>query len=54
MSQLNYVLVVQTSRLIETIPLRNTRERSGSVVGRLSRDRGVAGSRLTSVTALCP
>ena len=30
------------------------RERSGSVVERLSRDRRAAGSSLTGVTALCP
>ena len=30
------------------------RERSGSVVECLTRDRWVAGSSLTSVTALCP
>ena len=30
------------------------RERSGSVVEFLSKDRGVAGSSLTAVTALCP
>ena len=30
------------------------RERSGSVVECLTRDRGAAGSNLTSVTALCP
>ena len=29
-------------------------ERSGSVVGGLTRDRGAAGSSLTGVTALCP
>ena len=29
-------------------------ERSGSVVECLTRDRGAAGSNLTSVTALCP
>ena len=31
-----------------------TRERSGSVVECLTQDRGVAGSSLTGVTALCP
>ena len=30
------------------------RERSGSVVERLTRDRRAAGSSLTGVTALCP
>ena len=30
------------------------RERRDSVVEYLSQDRGVAGSRLTTVTALCP
>ena len=30
------------------------RERSGSVVECLTRDRGAAGSSLTGVTALCP
>ena len=30
------------------------RERSGSVVDSLTRDRGAAGSSLTGVTALCP
>ena len=36
---------------INFLPLR---ERSGSVVERLTRDRRVAGSSLTGVTALCP
>ena len=32
----------------------SSRERSGSVVERLTRDRGAAGSSLTGVTVLCP
>ena len=35
-------------------PLQVTRERSGSVVECLTRDRGAAGSSLIGVTALCP
>ena len=34
--------------------LNSNRERSGSVVECLTRDRGAAGSSLTRVTALCP
>ena len=34
--------------------LNKLRERSGSVVERLTRDRRAAGSSLTGVTALCP
>ena len=33
---------------------RSMWERSGSVVKRLTRDQGAAGSSLTGVTALCP
>ena len=36
------------------LSLRNTWERSGSVLECLTRDRGAAGSSLTGVTVLCP
>ena len=37
----------------KTVSQPNMRECSGSVVERLTRDRGTAGSSLTGVTALC-
>ena len=40
---------------LELWPSKTTyRERSGSVVEWLTRDRGATGSRLTGVTGLCP
>ena len=44
----------QTNKTLTIMFQLAQRERSGSVVECLTRDRGVAGSSLTSVTALCP
>ena len=48
---LNYPILIIYLFKPETLPVEN-RERSGSVVECLTRDRGAAGSSLTGVTAL--
>ena len=55
-----YLLNLLTTKSFESNPFSHLkrhklpRERSGSVVEYLTRDRGAAGSSLTGVTALCP
>ena len=47
-------IVLKLKHLYNTYHMQKTRERSGSVVECLTRDRGAAGSSLTGVTVLCP
>ena len=47
------VLIVSVSKF-SSFTNKQRRERSGSVVECLTRDRGAAGSSITGVTALCP
>ena len=42
------------SKLSDVVYIMLNREHSGSVVERLTRDRGAPGSSLTGVTILCP
>ena len=44
----------QTGTIVVNDFVCKSRERSGSVVECLTRDRGAAGSSLTGVTVLCP
>ena len=46
--------MMENGRKYKPLSYNKTRERSGSVVECLTRDRGATGSSLTSITALCP